>query len=252
MRKKLSFSILLGLFALVSVTAATVAWFSIADFTKLYSMSMEITSGINLRFDIDPHDTFEEYTKTLSFQQISERMEREKGHRIEDAVLTPVTTSDGTTFSLEDGSIVTASEGAYLEYTLYFMATQDMYIHLTTENQSGKTDGTLISSSNPDLPRAMRVAFTVGEMTYIYNPSMAGGSKTKGKIKEFGLPNSENMVFSNDNAMFFLNKDESKQVIVKIWLEGTDPACTDALRKADYSIRLRFEGTDSENNKLEN
>ena len=43
-RQKLTISILLALAALVSVTAASVAWFTIADFTKVYSMDMEITS----------------------------------------------------------------------------------------------------------------------------------------------------------------------------------------------------------------
>ena len=67
-------SILLVLLALVSITAATVAWFSIADRTKVRSMSMEITTGVNLRFDLDAHDTFDEYVKTLGFEQIGERI----------------------------------------------------------------------------------------------------------------------------------------------------------------------------------
>ena len=71
-------SILLVLLALVSITAATVAWFSIADRTKVRSMSMEITTGVNLRFDLDAHDTFDEYVKTLEFEQSGERIEQEK------------------------------------------------------------------------------------------------------------------------------------------------------------------------------
>lgn len=44
--------------------------------------------------------------------------------------------------------------------------------------------------------------------------------------------------------MFSLKEGQDKAVKVHIWLEGTDPRCTDALKKARYSIRMRFTGTD--------
>ena len=72
-KRQLLISVLLALAALVSIPAATVAWFTIADFTKVHSMSMEITSGTNLRFDLDAHEQFEEYCKVLSFSQIADR-----------------------------------------------------------------------------------------------------------------------------------------------------------------------------------
>jgi hypothetical protein len=59
------------------------------------------------------------------------------------------------------------------------------------------------------------------------------------------------MVLSSDNSLFSLKKEVDKPVVVRVWLEGTDEACTDALRGADYSIRLRFLGTDEDNNVLE-
>lgn len=77
-RSRLYTSVLLVLLALVAVTAATVAWFSIADNTKVKSMSLDIVSGTDLRMDLDPHETLEEYVKTLSFDQIAERIRQEK------------------------------------------------------------------------------------------------------------------------------------------------------------------------------
>ena len=56
------------------------------------------------------------------------------------------------------------------------------------------------------------------------------------------------MKLSDNNAMFSLKEGVDKAVVVHIWLEGTDPACTDALRASDYAIRLRFTGTDMEGN----
>lgn len=222
-------SILLVLLALVSITAATVAWFSIADRTKVRSMSMEITTGVNLRFDLDAHDTFDEYVKTLEFEQIGERIEREKGFKMSEVPLEPVTTTDYAEFTFENGTVVSPEKGAYLEFTLNFMSTQDMDVYLTTEDSSGKTDGTKIESSNPELPDAMRISFTVDSETMVYDPG-------NGDV---------------DIRLFSLKKEKNQPVIVHIWIEGTDEACTDALRGADYQISMRFVGKDENGNVLD-
>ena len=99
-----------------------------------------------------------------------------------------------------------------------------MLVHLTEENSSAdEADGTAVDSQNPELPQAMRIAFTADGKTTVYDP---------GKHRE------------KKQLLFSLKKEEDKEVKVHIWLEGTDPACTDALRNADYEIRLRFDGTD--------
>ena len=247
---RLLFSLLLATFALISLVAATVAWFTIADFTKVYSMSMEITSGTNLRFDLDPHDTFEEYVKTLSFRQIADRIRQEKRTDIGTTALEPVTTRDYSVFFYEDGSVVPSDKGAYIEFTLHFMATESMLIHLTS---AGTEDGagTEVTSSNAALPKAMRISFTADGKTYIYDPGMGDESQEKGNNKTLGLPEARKMSPNKNNQMFWLEKDQDKPVIVRIWLEGTDEACTDALRKADYAISLRFVGTDENHNILD-
>lgn len=248
--KRVYFSVLLALVALVSMVAASVAWFTIADFTKVHSMSMDITSGTNLRFDLDAHETFEEYVKTLNFHQIAERMLKEKGYDMRVTPLEPVTTTDYVTFLYEDGTVVDGKSGAYLEFTLHFFATEDMLVHLTSVGTQGG-QGTAVSSSNSGLPKAMRISFTTEGTTYVYDPGM-GDEVAQGKGgKVFGLLGAEEMVLSEKNQMFWLEQNIDKPVVVRIWLEGTDEACTDALRKADYAISLRFVGTDEDNNILD-
>ena len=56
-RSRVRTSILLLLLALVAVTATTVAWFSIADRARVRTMSLDIISGVDLRMDLDAHDT---------------------------------------------------------------------------------------------------------------------------------------------------------------------------------------------------
>ena len=217
-------SILLSLLALVALTAVTVAWFSIADNARVRTMSLELITGVDLRMDLDPHETIGEYVKTLIFEDISQRILEEKGFSMEEVPLEPVTTSDYKRFTYENGAVVEPASGAYLEFTLHFMGEKDMLVHLTEENSSAdEADGTAVNSKNPELPQAMRIAFTADGKTTVYDPGENRGE---------------------DLFLFSLKKEEDKEVQVHIWLEGTDPACTDALRNADYEIRLRFDGTD--------
>lgn len=242
-------SILLVLLALVAVTAATVAWFSIADKTRVRTMSLDIMTDVEMRMDMDSHATIDDYVKTLTFDQIAERMQIEKGFSMSETPLKPVTTSDCDTFTFENGSVVESTSGAYLEFTLHFMAAKDMIVHLTSANSDAKAnDGTAVLSENSELPLAMRIAFTADEQTWVYDPGEDDAASSSGKIIYFGLPGAASMKLSDNNAMFSLKEGVDKAVVVHIWLEGTDPACTDALRASDYAIRLRFTGTDMEGN----
>ena len=249
-RNRLYTSILLVLLALVAVTAATVAWFSIADRAKVKTMSLDIIADSDLRMDLDPHSSIDQYVKTLSFEQIAERIQKEKGFSMETTPLEPVTTSDQQTFTYEDGRTVQDTSGAYLEFTLHFMSANDTVVHLTSANSgAGEEDGTAVMSGNSALPASMRISFTADNTTWIYDPGMDSTSNTEGNAKTFGLPGADAMNINNDNAMFSLKEGVNKEVKVHIWMEGTDPACTDELKGSDYSIRLRFTGdkTDEQN-----
>ena len=238
-------SVLLVLLALVAVTAATVAWFSIADRTKVRSMSLDIVTDVDLRMDLDPHETIDQYVKTLSFESIAQRIQSEKGFSMADTPLQPVTTSDTKRFTFENGSVAEATSGAYLEFTLHFMAEKDMLVHLTSADSSAQAqDGTAISSGVAALPESMRISFTADGQTWIYDPGMGNTAASSGNIRTFGLPGASQMELTDTNGMFTMTAGQDKEVVVHIWLEGTDPACTDALKSADYAIRMRFTGTD--------
>lgn len=211
------------LLALVAMTAAAAAWFTIADRGRVDSMNLEVTSGTSLRFDLDSHDEFQEYIETLQFQQIAGRIEAEYGFDMKTVPLEPVTTGNGQTFRFEDGSSVSPRSGAYLEFRLHFRALSDMDVHLTARDGRDGRQGTRITSKNPKLAGAMRISFTSEGSTVIYDP---------GKTAEMKL--------------FFLEKDKDKKVTVRVWLEGTDENCTGDIRGADYSISLRFVGTDED------
>lgn len=246
-RRMLLTSILLVLVAIVSITAATTAWLSLGDNTRVYSMYMDVTSGANIRFDLDPHPTIDEYTKTLNFTAIAQRIRQEKGFDPQQTPLMPVTTADYVRFTDEPGNLVPANSGDYLEFTLHFMASRDVIVHLTSSNSPGNNDGTRISSDVQTLPSAMRISFTDGNNTVVYDPGMGDTQQIIGNVRHFGLPGADSMVYSDSNVLFPLTEGVNKPIVVRIWMEGTDEACTDALQKAAYTIALRFEATDENN-----
>lgn len=244
-RQRVYISLMLTLIALVAVTAATVAWFSIADRTKVNTMGLDIVADVEMRMDLDAHDTLDQYVRTLSFESIQNRIQREKGFSMSATPLSPVTTSDYSTFTYENGKVAEATEGSYLEFTLHFMAAKDMIVHLTSaESDTGKGDGTMVSSSVAALPQTMRISFTADGQTWVYDPGAGDFLSSSGAVRVFGLAPAADMKVGDNNALFTLKEGEDKPVVVHIWIEGTDPACTDELKKADYSIRLRFTGTD--------
>lgn len=244
-RQRVYISLMLTLIALVAVTAATVAWFSIADRTKVNTMGLDIVADVEMRMDLDAHDTLDQYVRTLSFESIQNRIQREKGFSMSAIPLSPVTTSDYSTFTYENGKVAEATEGSYLEFTLHFMAAKDMIVHLTSaESDTGKDDGTMVSSSVAALPQTMRISFTADGQTWVYDPGAGDFLSSSGAVRVFGLAPAADMKVGDNNALFTLKEGEDKPVVVHIWIEGTDPACTDELKKADYSIRLRFTGTD--------
>lgn len=248
---QLQTTILLFLIALISVTAATAAWFTIADRAKVRSMSMDITTGSSLRFDLDPHENFEDYIVTLSFGDIASRIRRDLGVDVRQDLLEPVTTEDYQLFVNEYGVEIPVESGQYLEFTLHFMTTKDMTVHLTSANSTDKSDGTLVSSDLKNLPPAMRISFTVDGKTLVYDPG-AGDTRVKsGKNAIFGLPIAKEMQYNNNNALFDIKQYRDVPVVVHVWLEGTDELCTNELIQGDYSIQLRFVGTDIDGNVLE-
>lgn len=245
-KKLLTTSMVLVLIAIMSLTAATAAWMTIADRTRVKTMRLDVTSGANVRFDLDAHGDFEDYVKSLRLIDIADRILRDQGYHPRENPLTPVTTEDCVHFTVENGD--PAAKEYYMEFTLHFMATTDMVVHLTTAGADGTR---ILAEDTPELAEAMRISFTADSGTFVYDPGMGQGEEEGYGGTVFGLANGDRVRYTPGNALFSLKAGEDKPVTVRIWLEGTDEACTDDLRGAAYSIQLRFVGTDENGNILE-
>ncbi len=239
-RHRLAVTLVLAGLALVAVAMSTFAWFSIADSAKVRSLAIEMNTDGSLRFDLDAHERFTDYVITLGFDQITSRIGSEQGVDVDASSLQPVTSSDGQTFSFENGGEASASTGAFLEFTLHFISLQDSVVRLTGQDGEDGAQGTaFLSSASDSLPLAMRMSFTADGQTWIYDPNAAAGSAAQGAATTFGLDANEATAAS---SMFSLTAEQDKSVLVRIWLEGTDSNCTNSIKGADYSVSMRFEG----------
>ncbi len=239
-RHRLAVTLVLAGLALVAVAMSTFAWFSIADSAKVRSLAIEMNTDGSLRFDLDAHERFTDYVITLGFDQITSRIGSEQGMDVDASSLQPVTSSDGQTFSFENGGEASASTGAFLEFTLHFISLQDSVVRLTGQDGEDGARGTaFLSSASDSLPLAMRMSFTADGQTWIYDPNVAAGSAAQGAATTFGLDANEATAAS---SMFSLTAEQDKSVLVRIWLEGTDSNCTNSIKGADYSVSMRFEG----------
>lgn len=243
-------SLLLLLLALAAVTAATVAWLSLSDYTRVHSMGLDVTTGVSLRFDLDSHEDIADYTQTLSMESIFARIRQEQGFDPWKTELDPVTTSDGQRFTSRNGTVQPAATGRYLTFTLHFMSSEDMLVHLTSAHSEDRRDGTLVLSEKAALPPSMRISFTINDATLVYDPGMGDRSQAQGTMRLFGLAQSDRMVYGSRNTLFRISAYTDTPVTVRIWLEGTDELCTNDLKGADYSVQLRFVGTDENHRPL--
>ena len=102
-RNRLTITILLILVALVALTVATAAWFTIADHARVQTMNLEIESGKELRIDLYKRRNFEDYVRTLSFRDIDGKIQGEKGFSMATTPLRPVTTANASAFTYKNG-----------------------------------------------------------------------------------------------------------------------------------------------------
>ena len=222
-------SMLIFLLALASITGATYAWFTLSSSVRLHNMTLNIIDNDALRIDIQAHEQIEQYFQELDGNVVLEASASKE--------LYPVSSTDGTNFYDEDGTFNTDTVNTYLEVPLHFMSTRDMYVHLSGKGQSESGEGTNVSGTQ-GVEQALRISFTADGTTKIYEPYGASWGT-------FSLEGVQS--YREDDTLFFIEKEKDKTVIMRVWIEGTDPQCTDELRKALYEIELYFAGTDENN-----
>ena len=247
-RVKLKTAVLLLLFALLSLATATLAWFTLNTFSAVDNLEMTVTTGADLRLAIEDLGTdISKYYKVLTNEMVNQYL-RSSETEINKVLLDPLTSSDGIKLFTQKNAQRAGNTGGYLEFPIYFIASKEMYVHLTTEgvedqNMPGTSVTTTETGIKADVVNAVRVSFEpVDDTTKIYEPNK-GTPVANQSTFDITKP----MNYSNGTRIVHLDKLSPKRVMVRVWIEGEDPQCDDDIQNAQLAVVLTFNGTDENN-----
>lgn len=243
--------VFVAIITLLSMTTATVAWFTVNTFAGVDQLDLHISVSAQLKVSMENHGTdLEQYGKVITNEMVDGYL-RQHNTSLEEIILDPVTTTRGIEFTNQRGGVRTANNRSYLEFECYFIATEEMWVHLTTEStEQGNDDGTKVTTTSTgakaDVVNCTRVDFTsekTPDTAAIYEPNRSNpvnGQQT------FDLP-SGTMVYTDNTRIFHLNQMEPTKVTIRLWIDGEDPECDDDVQDAQLGVQLGFIGCDENN-----
>ena len=248
LKKRKKLIAFLSILTLVGLITSTYAWFTVNTFAGVDTLDLHISVSAQLKVSMENNgDDLDKYVKVITNEMIDGYL-GSYNTSLSDTLLDPVTSVDGRTFTNKRGAERTPNNRSYLEFECYFIATEDMWVHLTTEDtEVGADDGTSVTSSS-NLPKAevvqcTRVGFATDDSVAVYEPNKATQINA---LSTFDLPSGK-MVYTNSTRLFHLNEMEPKKVTIRLWIDGEDPQCDDDVQDADLSVKLGFIGCDENN-----
>lgn len=248
LRIKRRSTFLLSIIAMLVLVTSTLAWFTLNQFASVDNIQMSITTGVDLRVDMENHGSdISLYKKTITADMINNYLRSNHNTTMADQLLDPVTTSNGISFVNQGGTGRNANDTSYLEFKVWFIASKDMWVHLSSDVAAELDNTTTVVSTTStgakaDIVRAIRVSFEDAGSAAIFEPN--AGSPVNGQTT-FDLPNP--MSYSNNTRLFHLDELTPKQITVRLWAEGNDPECDNDVQEANLSVDLLFAGTDENN-----
>lgn len=241
--------IYLAIITLLSMTTSTVAWFTVNTFAGVDSLDLTISLSAQLKVAMEDFGTdLDKYTKVITNEMVNSYLAK-ANTSLDKIILDPVTTTDGVRFVNQRGNVKPPNNRSYLEFECYFIATEEMWVHLTTEStKPGNDDGTKVTTTSTgpkaDVVNCTRVDFSTQKNgTAIYEPNK--GYPVSGQTT-FDLPTGT-MVYSNGTRLFHLDEMTPTKATIRLWIDGEDPQCDDDVQDAQLSVQLSFIGCDENN-----
>ena len=231
----------------------TLAWFTVSGLAGTDGLDMNCTTGSELRIATSNlGNDINAYEKQVTADMINAQLTANNYKVLNDIKLEPLSTRNassdiGTRLFLQNGTERTAEgpgNGDYLLMNLWLISGNAVDVYLTDkESEDGANDGTKITSASTntaaqaDVVRTARISFAPeGESTKIYEVEQRGAASNQ--TNAFWNI-SEN---SDANKICSLEANTPKQITVRVWIEGEDPLCVDAVQQAGFSVQLKFEG----------
>ncbi|MCH5299145.1 MAG: hypothetical protein J1E96_05205 [Ruminococcus sp.] len=241
--------IFIAIITLLSMTTSTVAWFTVNTFAGVDTLDIHISVAAQLKVAMHDYGTdLSKYGKVITNDMIDEFLANDNTS-LDEIILDPVTTKDGTNFTNQRGGERKRNDHSFLEFDCYFIATEEMWVHLTTEHSDIEGDnGTSVKSDSPapqnDVVNCTRVGFaTESDGTAVYENNKGTPINS---LSTFDLPSGA-MVYTNNTRIFHIDEMSPKKVTIRLWIDGEDPQCDDDVQEADLQVALSFVGCDENN-----
>ncbi len=250
-RIKRKFTFMLSIIAMLVLITATLAWFTLSNFASVNEINLKISTAPQLYLDIENRGTdVTQWKKTLTNEMIDQYITGTGAKRVSEQLLDPVTTSNGITLTNRRGTTREANRDSYLEVKVWFIATADMWVHLSgqtvevVDHQATTKISTTETGAKADVVRSLRVSYEDSGTAAIWEPNRGTpvANQTTFDVSE---------TFSNDTRLFHLDKLTPKQITMRIWLEGEDPECDNDVQDANVTVEMLFGGTDDNNSAFE-
>ena len=252
-RVKYKTSLSIFIIALMVMITATLAWFTVSGLAGTDGLDMNCTTGSELRIATSNlGNDINAYEKTVTADMINAQLTANNYKVLSDIKLAPLSTRNassdiGTRLFLQNGTERTnegPGAGEYLLVNLWLISGNNVDVYLSDkESEDGANDGTKITSASgntsaqAEIIRTARISFAPeGESTKIYEIEQRGYAANQ--TNAFW-----NISENNDsNKICSLQANTPKQITVRVWIEGEDPLCVDAVQQAGFSVQLQFSG----------
>ncbi len=279
--KKIRSVIMMTLLCVLMMSAATYAWFTLSNTSKVSNMTMTVgdVSGLQVADDengTEPQpDAWKGATTAVTFK----------------GTLLPATTTDGINIKQpkynEDGAVseletsepakldktsAESDQGYYVEYTFWIRATgadgqtttvkldegKDTNNGVYAENSSATGTYSLSKAkgTNGILPSAaVRVSLIKDNTAKVYEPNSnfstastiyAKDERSDQAAKVSDVKQNITGEFSPaDSNVLTLTNNVATKITLKLWLEGTDPQCGNEITAKDIITQLQFSTVDN-------
>lgn len=248
-KKRKRVIVLVSILTLLSMVTSTYAWFKVNTFSGVDSLDLHISVSAQLKVGMEDYGTdLDKYTKVITNEMINSYLARDNTS-LEEILLDPVTSDDCRIFRSQRGAERQPNDRSYLEFECFFIATEDMWVHLTTEStDEGMDDGTRVSTDSTgvkaDVVNCTRIGFDAGDSGIATYEPNRGTPVTA--LSTFDLP-SGTMQYTDSTRLFHLNAMEPTKATIRLWIEGEDPQCDDDVQDAHLAVQLGFIGCDENN-----
>lgn len=242
---------LLSIIAMLVLITGTLAWFTLSNFASVHDMTIKISTAPQLYLDIENRGTdVKLWKKVLTNEMINTYLASVNAPRIDQQLLDPSTSSNGITLKTRSGSVREANDDTYLEFKVWFIATKEMWVHLSGQNvlvedeSSTSAVTTTETGLKADIIRSLRVSYEDSGSAAIWEPNK--GSAVAGQTT-FDVGQD----FNGNTRLFHLDKLTPKQITIRVWAEGEDPECDNDVQNAEVTVEMLFGGTDDSNASFE-